>query len=155
PDGVRLTRAELADRHGADPSEMSAAADALRERGVEVLEADPASRRLRIAGPAGALAETFGASLSRVRRADGVEHRYREGELTVPDPLSGSVVAVLGLDDRPQARSQLRVAAIDAVSTSYTPPQLATVYNMPQGTDGTGQTVGIIELGGGFAQSDL
>ncbi|HEY7050491.1 MAG TPA: S53 family peptidase [Jatrophihabitantaceae bacterium] len=155
PDGVRLTRAELAERHGADPAEMTTAADALRERGIEVLEADPASRRLRIAGAAGGLAETFGTSLSLVRRPDGVEHRYREGALTLPDALSGAVVAVLGLDNRPQARSQLRVAAIDAVGVSYTPPQLATIYNMPQGTDGTGQTIGIIELGGGFAQSDL
>lgn len=155
PEGVRLTRAELAERHGADPAELSTAADILRERGVEVLEADPASRRLRIAGPAGVLADTFGTSLSRVRRPDGVEHRYREGDLILPDALTGAVVAVLGLDNRPQARSQVRIAATDAVSISYTPPQLATIYDMPQGTDGTGQTIGIIELGGGFAQSDL
>lgn len=64
------------------------------------------------------------------------------------------MIAILGLDDRPQARANLVVAA-RAVMTSYTPPQLATIYRMPMGTDGTGQPLAIIELGGGFAPSDL
>jgi kumamolisin len=33
--------------------------------------------------------------------------------------------------------------------------QLATIYGAPEGTDGTGQTLAIIELGGGYNQSDL
>jgi kumamolisin len=37
---------------------------------------------------------------------------------------------------------------------SYTPLQLAEIYGMPQ-ADGAGQTVAIIELGGGFGQDDL
>ena len=38
-----------------------------------------------------------------------------------------------------------------AASTSYTPPQVAALYQFPAGTDGTGQTIAIIELGGGSA----
>jgi len=155
PEGLRLSRAELATRYGADPAELDAAATALRERGIEVLEADAASRRLRIAGPASVLTDTFGTSLQHVRDPDAGEHRYREGELSLPEALTGSVIAVLGLDNRPQARSRMRIADPSAVTTSYTPVQLATIYKMPAGTDGTGQTIGIIELGGGFGQSDL
>lgn len=33
--------------------------------------------------------------------------------------------------------------------------QVARAYDFPSGVDGTGQTVGLIELGGGFVQSDL
>ena len=33
--------------------------------------------------------------------------------------------------------------------------QLGTAYAFPDGTDGTGQTIAIIELGGGFGQDDL
>jgi kumamolisin len=33
--------------------------------------------------------------------------------------------------------------------------QVASLYNFPAGTDGTGQTIAIIELGGGYNQSDL
>jgi len=159
PAGLRLTRDELAERYGADPSAVDAVTSTLRERGVEILGADPASRRIRVAGPAALLATTFGTTLTRVRRTDAtgaqVEHRYRQGELSLPDELADAVVAVLGLDDRAQANSRLRIAAAADVSTSYTPVQLAQVYAMPEGTDGTSQTIAIIELGGGFAQSDL
>ena len=40
-------------------------------------------------------------------------------------------------------------------ATSYTPPQVAEIYQFPAGTDGTGQTIGIIELGGGYSATDL
>jgi subtilase family serine protease len=33
--------------------------------------------------------------------------------------------------------------------------QVASLYDFPPGTDGTGQTIAIIELGGGYTQSDL
>ena len=41
-----------------------------------------------------------------------------------------------------------------ATSVSYTPLQIAKAYSFPSG-NGAGQTIGIIELGGGYAQSDL
>jgi kumamolisin len=72
------------------------------------------------------------------------------------------VLAVLGLDDRPQAAPQSRrasgaqaAAAGRAAPTSYTPVQVAQAYGFPPGTDGTGQTIAVIELGGGFGAADL
>src|SRR5437667_385017 len=64
------------------------------------------------------------------------------------------VVGVLGLDDRPQAEARFRLAHPAAVTASYTPVQLASVYGAPD-ADGSGQTIAIIELGGGFGQADL
>jgi kumamolisin len=155
PPGARFTAAELATHCGADPADVDAVTSALRELGIDVLEVDAAARRIRVAGSAGGLSTVFGTSLSPVRRADGVEHRYREGALSLPASLAGAVVAVLGLDDRPQAHSHFRTAAPDAVTTSYRPPQLARSYAIPGSTDGSGQTIAIIELGGGYVQSDL
>src|SRR5208283_2761159 len=37
----------------------------------------------------------------------------------------------------------------------FTAAQVAQIYNFPTGFDGTGQTIGIIELGGGYRPSDL
>jgi hypothetical protein len=37
----------------------------------------------------------------------------------------------------------------------FTTPELAKLYDMPANLDGTGQTIGIVELGGGFSDSDL
>ena len=170
--GGTLSSAQLAERFGADPADVDAVRAALP--GIEILDVDAASRRVRIAGTAEQLADLFGVRLTRVRSADPstgapIEHRQREGPLSVPASLAGIVVAVLGLDDRPQTRAHLRVAgpveataravaggaAPAAARVSYTPPQLANVYSMPTGTDGTGQTLAIIELGGGFGSSDL
>jgi kumamolisin len=75
--------------------------------------------------------------------------------LEIPAELEGIVTAVLGLDDRPQARAQFRAIPSSATGTSYTPPELAGIYNFPRGLDGAGQVVAIIELGGGFGQPDL
>lgn len=38
---------------------------------------------------------------------------------------------------------------------TYTPVEVATLYGFPNDVDGTGQIVGIIELGGGYRQGDL
>ena len=77
------------------------------------------------------------------------------GALSIPADLAGTVTAVLGLDNRPQTRALYQVAHTSAVSSSYTPPQLGAVYDFPVDTDGTGQTIAIIELGGGYSDSDL
>jgi kumamolisin len=105
------------------------------------------------------LASAFGTELSVVTStAPGggeVRHRYRTGDLQIPAELDGIVVAVLGLDGRPQAATQYRFADETTVQVTYTPLQVAGIYQFPAGTDGTGQTIGIIELGGGFSESDL
>jgi kumamolisin len=130
-------RAEFAEQYGADPADLDAVCDAVTQAGATVLERDPASRRVRISASAAILESTFGTSLSWVTSTvDGSEvtHRQRTGSLHVPDELHERVVAVLGLDDRPQARANVRIVAPRAVATSYTPPQLGTVYDFPTGT---------------------
>ena len=42
-----------------------------------------------------------------------------------------------------------------AASTEFTPLQVAQLYDFPANLDGTGECVGIIELGGGFKTADL
>ena len=157
---VRLTKAELERRYGADPDDVELVAATLSSLGFEVTGQDTGSRLVTVGGAVSALAEAFGAELSQVTSAvpgssERVTHRYRVGALQIPAGLGGAVVAVLGLDTRPQAGSQARLADPAAVEVSYTPPQVAAIYQFPAGTDGTGQTIGIIELGGGFSASDL
>ena len=156
-----LSQAEFAERHGTGPADLDLITRVLAAHGIEVTEADAGARRAKAAGTIAALSQVFGAQLRRVRSphpAGGTaEHRYREGGLRIPAELAGIVLAVLGLDDRPQARPHYRraAAAAAAAATSYTPVQVAGMYQFPAGTDGTGQTIAIVELGGGFAASDL
>jgi kumamolisin len=106
-------------------------------------------------------------------QSSGVTHRYRQGALYLPDDLAGVVIAVLGIDDRPQARAHFRVAASPPgrgkaptngaapvvqpapPTPPYTSAQVATAYGFPAGTTGAGQTIALIELGGGYSQSDI
>ncbi len=155
----RLSREELAAAYGARQEDVDLVVATLTRLGLTVLSASAAERRVRVSGPASTMARVFGADLTRVAPEGAEEQaptfRHRTGGLSIPAALDGVVTAVLGLDDRPQARAQFRVARPSAVTTSYTPPQLGTVYGFPPGTDGSGQTIAIVELGGGYEQSDL
>lgn len=155
-----VPRSDFAASYGADPADVARVGEVLAGLGLETTTEDAASRRMVVRGTAEQLSAAFGVQLSRVAtRHPGtgarVEHRHREGALQLPAELAGTVTAVMGLDDRPQARIMLRFAASAAAATSYTPPALGAIYDFPADTDGTGQTLAIIELGGGFAQSDL
>jgi kumamolisin len=170
-----VTREELGEQHGTDPADIDFLRIVLAQHGLHVTAAEPGARRVKVEGSLAALSETFGAELSLVRTptpgsGQAAEHRYRQGTLRIPAELNGIVLAVLGLDDRPQARPHFRwapattaeaagtgtgAAAPAAAPVSWTPPQVATFYKFPAGTDGSGQTLAIIELGGGFGRSDL
>jgi len=156
---ARLSPAEFTERYGADPDDARRVEDTVRAFGGDVLFTDLASRRIRISAPADVITRAFGTTLDWVSSTDHtgsrVTHRQRTGSLRVPTAMADAVTAVLGLDDRPQARANLRIASAAAISTSYTPLQLGAIYDFPSGTDGTGQTIAIIELGGGFDHADL
>ena len=151
---------ELASTYGADPADIDHVREILAGYGLEVTGTHPGSRRVNVAGTAAQLTRAFGTTLRRVSSPDPagsgqVEHRYREGRLLVPAGLEGIVLAVLGLDDRPQASPHFRASVEAATPSSYTPPQVARAYRFPEGTDGTGQTIAVLEFGGGFSASDL
>ncbi len=161
-----LTRDELAERYGTHPDDVALVAETLAGYGLDVTAVHAATRRIKVAGTLADLASAFGTTLRQVSSPDPngrgmVTHRYREGGLSVPAALDGVVVGVLGLDTRPQARAHFRTrdagaaGAAAAPSGGYPPNQVAELYQFPAGTDGSGQTVAIIELGGGFSTTDL
>jgi kumamolisin len=145
---------------GASAADVELVRATLAGRALSIDDIDADSRRIRVSGTIAALSAAFGAELEQATSIDpvsgkAVTHRHRTGELTVPASLSGIVVAVLGLDDRPQARAHFRAAATTAAPTSFTPLQLGVAYSFPPDTDGAGHTLAIVELGGGFAAADL
>jgi kumamolisin len=156
--GAPLTRAEIADQFGADPADAALVTQTLEAQGITVVSTDLPSRRIRISSTVANAGRVFGTSLAAgesMVAGTATAHRVREGGLSVPAQLDGIITAVLGLDDRPQARPQFRVSSAAAASTSYTPLQLGELYRFPAMTDGSGQIIAIIELGGGFETADL
>jgi len=151
---VQLSLQQLSELHGANPADIEAVETFATSNGFSVVSIDAGARCVKIAGPVSKLAEAFGAELE-LRRVGSKVCRTRSGSLRLPAPLADKVIAVLGFDQRPTAKTYHRVAArADSQSSSYTPPQVAQAYNFPSGT-GKNQTIALIELGGGFNNSDL
>ncbi|MGN6204964.1 S53 family peptidase [Humibacter sp.] len=154
-----LPRDEFVRRYGADPADIDTVVAEAEAAGAEVISVDAGERRIRIKAKASVVQGLFGTTLESAthepRDGQTVRFRQRTGPLSVPEPMRDRVVAVLGLDDRPQATAHFVSITSAAAAVSYTPDQIADIYRFPAGTDGTGRTVAIIELGGGFDQADL
>ncbi len=153
--GERLTREEYQARYGADPADVAQVAAFASGYGLTVSQVNSAARTVLLSGRCADFAKAFQVSLERYDYPGG-SYRGRTGAVNIPADLSHIVVAVHGLDNRPQAQAHFRLSQANpqATSVSYTPLQIATAYKFPSG-NGSGQTIGIIELGGGYAPSDL
>jgi kumamolisin len=148
------TREEYASLHGADPADIALIEAFAQEYGLTVSERSVARRAVVLKGPAGKMQTAFGTSLAHYDTPSG-GYRGRTGPITIPAGLDGAVVAVLGLDNRPAAKPHLRMAHAAKASAGLAPTAVAQAYHFPGGVNGTGQTIGIIELGGGFRTTDL
>ncbi|MBC8724733.1 S8/S53 family peptidase [Paraburkholderia sp. 31.1] len=153
-----LSREALAQDYGAAPDDIAKVRAFAAAHGLTVAREDPAARSVLLSGTIAQFQSAFEVKLELYRHHAAGQFRGRTGTISVPDDLHGVVEAVLGLDNRPQARPHFRIrppfVPARAGQTSYSPPQLASLYQFPQG-DGGGQCVGIIELGGGYNTSDL
>lgn len=156
---VYLTPQQFAHKFGADPAEVEAVSNFARNHQLQVLGHDLGRRSVTLSGPISRMTAAFGVNLHDYRFGGGV-YRLRQGHIRIPASFANIITAVFGLDNRPQARTHFRIltkqaAAARAVSEAYSPLQLANLYNFPTGFTGQGETIGIIELGGGYNQSDI
>jgi kumamolisin len=146
-----LSREAFAERYSAREADIAAVERFAAAHGLSVVGKHPARRTVILSGTVAQLQAAFGVELHQFAHPNGT-YRGRTGEVHVPDELSGVVKAVLGLDNRPQAKPHFRQASSAAVS--YTPVQLAALYGFPPG-DGEGECIALIELGGGYKPADL
>jgi kumamolisin len=153
-----VRREDWAESYGASQEDIDAVVAFAGSQQITVTDTDRARRTVALHGTVQAITAAFGARLEGVfATGDGTaRYRARSGPLTVPAQLDGIVAGVFGIDDRPQSSKHLRVmTTAAAAATAYTPPQVAQAYAFPADVTGKGQTIAIVELGGGFQQSDL
>ncbi len=149
------TRTELRTERQASLADAMARLQAFaRREGLSVVETDAGRRLVRLESTLGALQAAFGTQLRQYRHA-GRAFRARSGALTAPSDISAMVEAVLGLDQRPIATPKSRRLANPSVDAGFLPNQVARLYGFPSPSGaGSGQCIGVIELGGGFNASD-
>ena len=161
---TRVSRAQFRARFSADPAAVKAVKTFAKQFGLTV-EATPAqldARTLKLTGTRDQLEKAFGVTLAEQPHGKAT-YRVREGAIYIPQSLEGLVEAVLGLDNRPQAAAHFRFAPSvthggthpAAAGSSFTPPQIAQLYQFPANASAAGQTIGLIELGGGYRTADL
>lgn len=153
--GQAISRREFAEKHGASETAIHRVTELAKEYDLRVSEVSPQRRTVKLQGSAANMMRAFDVRLDLYEH-EGRQYRARTGGVKLPGDMVDSVEAVLGLDNQQQAKPYYRVRSKqDATSISYTPPQVAQLYQFPEGLDGTGQTVGIIELGGGYSAANL
>ncbi|HTI13724.1 MAG TPA: S53 family peptidase [Dictyobacter sp.] len=111
-------------------------------------------RKVVVQGTVAAISKAFKTQLHHYEQ-QGHCFRARTGPLSIPGELEQCVTGVFGIDNRTQAHIYAVQAATSAVVKPLSVPQIAQLYEFPTQVNGTGQTVAIIELGGGYQTSDL
>jgi kumamolisin len=157
-----VTREEFAAEYGADPADIAAVKTFANTHGLAVVQEHAGRRTVILSGTVAQFNAAFDVDLQQFEH-DGGSYRGRTGPVHLPDELKGIVEGVLGLDNRPAARPHFRGRlpqgnvnwhASATASTSFAPTQLAKLYDFPPG-NGQGETIAIIELGGGYRLTDL
>jgi kumamolisin len=154
-----LSRDEFTRRHGAAPADLVAVRRFAQDFDLAVVQEDAARRAVVLSGTVAQFNAAFSVDLETFEHDDG-SYRGRTGPILIPVEMAPVVQAVLGLDDRPIAKPHLRPhplgprAGQAAPSGTFTPSELAVLYGFPNAT-GAGETIAIIELGGGYRTSDL
>jgi kumamolisin len=155
-----LSRHDFEQAHGASPESIAKIESFAREHGLSVKEKSAARRTVILSGTVAAMNAAFGVTLKEYEHPAG-RYRGRTGAIELPPDLSEIVEGVFGLDNRPQAKPHFRRRHngkgkhANSGNLSYTPLQVASLYDFPTGVNGQGECIGLIELGGGYTDSDL
>lgn len=154
PPGQRafVSGEQFAQLYGASQEDLNKVQAFAASHGLSVVETNAESRQVVVSGTVAQMNEAFQVDLGQYE-SPTEKYRGREGQIQLPNDLVEIVQSVLGLDNRRVA--QRHNVGGPAGAVALTPLQVASAYNFPSPLDATGQTVGIIELDGGYQDSDI
>lgn len=179
-----LNDTQFAEQFSARPESLKAVTQFAESNGLKVTESDLRSGRVVLHGKVGDFSNAFETRLAQYEKSGSV-FRGREGSLSVPSEIANHIEGVLGMDNRPQARSYVISRMLESETSidprklleskapadspspapaptepsptgpnarrgGYMPNEVADAYNFPKNTTGEGQSVAVIELGGGL-----
>jgi subtilase family serine protease len=149
-----LTPAEFADRFGMTRNDVNRVQAWLESQGFTVTSVANSRNQISFDGTVAQVEAAFRTEIHNYL-VGGDVHLANATNPSVPTALAGSVFAVGNLHNfspKPRAKFRTRSAnGADPHFTSHlsgdhflTPGDFATVYNLPAGLDGTGQTIAIV-----------
>jgi kumamolisin len=168
--GRHLSQEEFAENYAADPSSFDHLREFAHKNGLTVDEgaSSLARRTIVMRGPVAKVEQAFGVKLNDYEKEGRKYHSY-VGAISITQEHAEPVEAVLGLDDHPVAKPHFRLfdhkrrkrhpspthRTPPAQTASFNAPQVAQLYGFPTSVNGAGQTIGILEFGGGYNAGDL
>jgi kumamolisin len=160
--GERITHKNYEKEFGSSRKDVNKVEAFAHQHHLSTAEVDLARRSVILRGSIADMEDAFGVTLLSSTDPSGNKIRVRQGDIFIPETLKDIVEGVFGLDNRPVARPMFKAAQRDgqfvshaAAPKAFTPDQLANIYGFPAGFNGKGQTIGILELGGGFRNKDI
>jgi kumamolisin len=151
----QLTHEQYEKSYGASAKDIALVKKFAKEQNLSVVRVSTPRRSVILSGTVVEFNRAFGVSLKSYAYSGGT-YRGRTGLIKIPAHLAPVVEGVFGLDNRPAAT---RFRALPQAAASGARPfavsELVKLYNFPAGFDGSGQTIGLIELGGGYQPADL
>jgi kumamolisin len=148
-----LSREEYEQQYGAATADFAAVKTFAAKHGLTLTESDAGRRTAVLAGTVAQMNAAFAVELQQFHTGT-VSYRGHTGPASVPAELADIVESVHGLDTRPLAEPLNRPAVSGQATSPLLPAQVAKLFGFP-GNSAAGQTIGILEFGGGYRATDI
>jgi kumamolisin len=156
-----MTRDQLRGEYGSDPSAIDKIEKFAADHHLVVTRDERASARLGLAGTATNVGAALGVKLLDYVHPKLGEFHARTGPVTLPADVADAITGVFGLNNHRVMhrvpRQRQKIASLASMATTrpwFIPTELAGIYNFPN-ADASSQCIGLLEFGGGVAQSDV
>ncbi len=160
--GLRLSIEEFELEYGLPESQIAKFTLFAQLFGFTILDIDKVSRIAKLKGSLCLCKVAFGVTLHLYRDHWGRTFRARTGRLYIPAIMADSIEGIYGLDERDQISSRSKTIhsnywhnRFSSRSKGYTGRMVAELYRFPLNYTGAKQTIGFIQLGGGYRQTDI
>jgi kumamolisin len=142
-------RKTLALQTGPDPADVELLRRYCERFGLTL--ADPHWRSVAISGPIERLIHAFGATVAIFEDDSQRRFRHRSEALHVPSEIAAAVHGIFGMHQWPRSR---KLGTLQRHTTPLNAQDVAARYQFPE-ADGTGQTIGVVQLRGVFKPEDF
>jgi subtilase family serine protease len=149
-----LTPQQFADRFGMSPGDIASVTSWLQSQGFTVERVANSRTQVWFSGPVSKIETVFRTEMHQYQ-LKGEPHFANATDLSVPAAIGDVVLGFHNIDDfRPRARVKVRQLPGDELTPHFTssltgnhfliPGDFATIYDLPAGLDGTGQTIAVM-----------
>jgi kumamolisin len=156
-----LTHDQLARQYGSDPDSVGRIEAFAAANGLTVEREEPISARMTLGGPVSAMSEAFGVTLFDYTDPELGNFHARTGRVSLPADVANDITGVFGFSNQRHLRRkrharayEASVAAAAGARAWFLPTELAPIYNFPT-NDAAGQTIALMEFGGGVESQDV